>query len=1335
MTITYIQAIGANWPDVWVTSTDGGNNYATLVYDVSSPNPMPSQANLDAWIANNTVLPNQQITSFEVDPVDGALKYFNGVEYVYSTTTMEHLLDANIIVPTNGELLVHEGNFWVNSDTVSTFSANALNSATTTIIVNTASAPITGQVLTATSNVAATWQTPGGFSMIYPGAGIANSTGSAWDTSYNTTGTGNVVLDTNPVLNQFTSNVTTGTPPFIVKSTTTVANLHVDTATNSSYAGAIGIVSVSDSHVYYPAIIYGTGGNQQINANVNYTFTPSTGTLTAPSFIGNVTGTVGATTPATGAFTTLTASGTTLGLTTATALNSTVIGNTSAAAGTFTRVTSTDGSLGYTSSTGTNLYIQTGGPATATSNGNILSITAGTGGATSGTGGTLQLYAGNAGGTDQVGGIVFVYGGTGNGAGHGGDLQMGGGTGGLTGNGGTLYFLGGQGGATSGSGGQVQIIGGTPINDQGGPVIIKGGPGVGSNPGGAVSITGGAGGATSNGNDVTISGGPGGSSSGYGGGVFIQGGTPSNGPGGAINIFASDGVGAGSPGGSIVIGAGNGVGGGTAGTINFSLPATSELQLNGDGGIAGQVITSAGPGAAPTWTTISSSSGNATAVSVTAVSNSATYYPTFVSATSGNLAIDVGTGLTFNPNTNTLTTITFAGNVTGSANNASYLGGVAAASYVTTTTLNNQTLAANVTSLTSSGNITVQTNKFFIGNGSQLTGLPSGMVYPGAGIANSTGTGWGTSYGTTGTGSVVLNTGAGGSIQGVPIGNATPSTGAFTTLSASGTTLGLTTATALNSTVIGNTSAAAGTFTSITGTGNTSVTGNIIVSSGAFYGSAAGLTSFPTLNQNTTGSANNASYLGGVPAANYVTTTTLNNGTLAANVTSLTSSGNITTSGNVTGTHYGSAANLTSFPTLNQNTTGSANNASYLGGVPAANYVQSNQTIAQANNAAYLGGVSAANYLVSGGPLGTPSSGVATNLTGTAIGLTAGNVSYPAQTTITSVGTLTGLTVTNTITGNITGSASSATTANSATYTTITTSSTNATFYPTFVSGTSGNLALNVDSSALTFNPNTNTLSTATFVGNVTGNLTGYASTAVTNAGTTPSIQSGTYASLPAAGTAGRLYVSTDYTTIWRDTGAAWVEVGKGALYTENISTPIASTVTGTNAFSIGSNNKVSGTYASAIGSGANASSYGSFVRASGSFTNVGSAQSGTYVCRGTTSNATQTEIFLDGSSSRILLSANSAMTFQATVVGRSTTTTGNVGGWTVQGVIKQDSTLASTALVGNRTITVLTAPAGWAANVVANTTVGSLSFNVTGVTGQTIRWVATVLTAEVNNN
>jgi hypothetical protein len=45
----------------------------------------------------------------------------------------------------------------------------------------------------------------------------------------------------------------------------------------------------------------------------------------------------------------------------------------------------------------------------------------------------------------------------------------------------------------------------------------------------------------------------------------------------------------------------------------------------------------------------------------------------------------------------------------------------------------------------------------------------------------------------------------------------------------------------------------------------------------------------------------------------------------------------------------------------------------------------------------------------------------------------------------------------------------------------------------------------------------------------------------VSNAGSSPSIQAGTDASKPAAGTAGRIYIATDTKKIYRDDGSAWV--------------------------------------------------------------------------------------------------------------------------------------------------------------------------------------------------
>jgi hypothetical protein len=79
-------------------------------------------------------------------------------------------------------------------------------------------------------------------------------------------------------------------------------------------------------------------------------------------------------------------------------------------------------------------------------------------------------------------------------------------------------------------------------------------------------------------------------------------------------------------------------------------------------GTSGQVLTSSGA-AIPTWTTP-----NAATVTIASSSTAANFYPTFVSLTSGNLALFVDGGILYNPNTNSLT-LSGTANVTSSSIN------------------------------------------------------------------------------------------------------------------------------------------------------------------------------------------------------------------------------------------------------------------------------------------------------------------------------------------------------------------------------------------------------------------------------------------------------------------------------------------------------------------------------------------------------------------------------------------------------------------------------------------------------------------------------------------
>lgn len=124
-------------------------------------------------------------------------------------------------------------------------------------------------------------------------------------------------------------------------------------------------------------------------------------------------------------------------------------------------------------------------------------------------------------------------------------------------------------------------------------------------------------------------------------------------------------------------------------------------------------------------------------------------YLTFTSATSGNITTEnvSSTNLQFNPFTGALTSTSLTPT---NALGATY-GGTGFQTYATgdiiyasaTNTLSKLAVGTNGYILTLSGGIPA------------WVAPPSSMVYPSAGIANSTGSAWGTSYSTTGSGTVV----------------------------------------------------------------------------------------------------------------------------------------------------------------------------------------------------------------------------------------------------------------------------------------------------------------------------------------------------------------------------------------------------------------------------------------------------------------------------------------------------------------------------------------------------------------------------------------------------
>lgn len=139
---------------------------------------------------------------------------------------------------------------------------------------------------------------------------------------------------------------------------------------------------------------------------------------------------------------------------------------------------------------------------------------------------------------------------------------------------------------------------------------------------------------------------------------------------------------------------------------------------------------------------------------------------------------------------------------------------------------------------------------------------------------------------------------------------------------------------------------------------------------------------------------------------------------------------------------------------------------------------------------------------------------------------------------------------------------------------------------------------------------------------------------------------------------------------------------------------------------------------------------YGQFAHASGQFASAGDAQTSTYICRANTTDATVTEIFLDGAGERMVLPANATWTFDILVTGR--TPGAASAGYQLRGVIENNG--GTTALIGTVNKTILAEDtAAWDVTAVADDTNDALIIRVTGAAGADIRWVASVRTVEVS--
>jgi hypothetical protein len=264
-------------------------------------------------------------------------------------------------------------------------------------------------------------------------------------------------------------------------------------------------------------------------------------------------------------------------------------------------------------------------------------------------------------------------------------------------------------------------------------------------------------------------------------------------------------------------------------------------------------------------------------------------------------------------------------------------------------------------------------------------------------------------------------------------------------------------------------------------------------------------------------------------------------------------------------------------------------------------------------------------------------------------------------------------------------------------------------------------------------------------------NSGGFASTAVSNAGAV-SI-GGSYAS-----------GSDAFAVVNGSTSGSY-----GAKSTSALALGYLANVTATNGLAIGSQAVASGFYATAIGPTATASGSGAFAFGSTWNLGYGAVASGNdafafgdgsrareskkyafagwalgsglqhfgiiVLSRGTT-DATATALTSDASAAssfnQLILQPASAYAFTGTIVARQQNTAGTASAaWKIEGLIRRDSTAASTTLVAS-TVTAISNVPGWTVALSADTTNGGLTVTVTGAAATNIRWVGNIQSSEV---
>jgi len=187
--------------------------------------------------------------------------------------------------------------------------------------------------------------------------------------------------------------------------------------------------------------------------------------------------------------------------------------------------------------------------------------------------------------------------------------------------------------------------------------------------------------------------------------------------------------------------------------------------------------------------------------------------------------------------------------------------------------------------------------------------------------------------------------------------------------------------------------------------------------------------------------------------------------------------------------------------------------------------------------------------------------------------------------------------------------------------------------------------------------------------------------------------------------------------------------------------TALGSSATANGDYSIAIGDAIADAYFSvAIGKSADTNGIrGKYAFACNDFSNSGDAQTGTYVLRSDTTNATAEALTTNNGTAstdnQVILPNNSVYGFTGTVIAREdSSSTNDFAVWEVKGGAVRAAN-ASTTTLGSYNINVIsksTGAANWDIALSADTTNGAVAITVTGEASHNIRWVATINTTEV---